>query len=62
MIKAMGSGRGNLADADLKEWSKTVKAVRERFPAVGTVVPGHGDVGGPKLLDYTIDLFKKKRK
>lgn len=62
MIKSVGSGRGNIADADLKEWSKTVKAVRERFPAVRTVVPGHGDVGGPELLDYTIDLFKKKKK
>lgn len=61
MIKAVGSGRGNLADADLKEWSKTVKAVRERFPAVRIVVPGHGSVGGPELLDYTIDLFRKKK-
>lgn len=57
MIKAEGAGKGNLADANEREWSNTVTKVKQSFPAVKKVVPGHGDAGGKELLDYTIKLF-----
>jgi metallo-beta-lactamase class B len=60
MIKTMGAGKGNLADANEADWSTTVKKVKAKFHDVETVVPGHGDWGGAELLDYTIELFSKK--
>jgi len=32
--------------------------VKEKYPKVKTVIPGHGQTGGIELLDYTINLFK----
>ncbi len=57
LIKALGSGKGNLADANVQQWSNTVKQVRDQFADVKIVIPGHGKYGGKELLDYTIDKF-----
>jgi metallo-beta-lactamase class B len=57
MVKALGAGYGNTADADLDEWPRTIERVRSTFPHAIIVVPGHGSEGGLDLLDYTIDLF-----
>ncbi|MCI5056581.1 MAG: subclass B1 metallo-beta-lactamase [Flavobacteriales bacterium] len=60
MIKSIGAGKGNLKDADVEEWPRTVRIVRSKFgdPQM-IVVPGHGNIGGADLLDYTIELFKE---
>ena len=58
LVKAVGSGRGYLGDADVPHWSDTVRRVREAFPEVELVVPGHGECGDSQLLDYTIELFR----
>ena len=50
------TGMGNVADASLADWATAVRKVRDRFPGVKTVVPGHGDFGGVELLDHTITL------
>lgn len=47
---------GNTADADVGHWADAVRAVRARFPDAGIVVPSHGQVGGPELLEHTIEL------
>ena len=60
LIKERGSGRGNLADANIIEWPKTVEKVRTHFKEAEIVVPGHGKYGGIELLDYTIELFKNE--
>lgn len=60
MIKEVGAGFGNLADANTKEWSKTVQKIKENIPNLTFVIPGHGKVGGVELLDYTIEKFKNK--
>ena len=59
MIKSFGAGEGNLADANVKKWSKTVQKVMEKYAVAKKVVPGHGDAGGTELFDYTIDLFRE---
>ena len=59
LIKELKAGKGYLGDANLKEWSATVERVNVKFPDVKIVVPGHGKYGTQKLLDYTIDLFRK---
>ena len=58
LIKEMGATKGFLGDANVKEWSATVEKVKKMFPKTQIVVPGHGNSGNQKLLDYTIELFK----
>ncbi len=58
LIKEMDASEGFLGDANIKEWSATVGKVKNAFPDVKIVVPGHGIAGDIKLLDYTISLFK----
>ena len=60
MVKSLKSGKGNLADASINKWSKTVKKVKKAFPNLEIVVPGHGVAGDIALLDYTIEMFKRK--
>jgi len=58
LIKEVGAGKGNLEEANVKEWSETVRKVKEKYPKVKKVIPGHGKSGGIELLDYTIHLFE----
>lgn len=57
LVKAMGAGKGNLEDADVAAWPETIRKVLEAFPEAEVVVPGHGEPGGPELLEYTWELF-----
>lgn len=59
LIKEINATKGNLADANENEWAKTVENVKSTYPDVQWVIPGHGQYGDKKLLDYTIELFKK---
>ncbi len=58
MIKSLKASKGNLSDANVAEWSKTVTMIKEAYPKIEIVIPGHGDFGNSDLLDYTISLFK----
>ena len=58
LIKEAGSGKGNLEEANVKEWSETVRKVRGKYPNVKKIIPGHGKLGGIELLDDTIHLFE----
>ncbi|MER0439313.1 subclass B1 metallo-beta-lactamase [Emticicia sp. W12TSBA100-4] len=58
LVKELKAGKGYLGDANLAEWSNTVEKVKNAYPNVAIVVPGHGEYGDQKLLDYTINLFK----
>lgn len=60
MVKSMGAGKGNLADANTKAWAYTVQKVKEAFSSVKVVIPGHGEPGGAELLDYTIEMFREE--
>lgn len=60
LIKSLGATKGNLADADVEHWSRTVNSLKERMPDSIIVVPGHGEIGHTELLDYTIKLFQKE--
>lgn len=59
LIKEVGAGKGNLADADLNAWANTVRRIKQTYPNIKYVVPGHGTVGGTELLEYTIKMFDK---
>lgn len=58
LIKETGAGKGYLGDANVAAWSGTVTKVKKEYPDVRIIVPGHGEYGNKKLLDYTIRLFK----
>ncbi|MBN2182796.1 MAG: subclass B1 metallo-beta-lactamase [Sedimentisphaerales bacterium] len=47
---------GNTAEAEVESWPKTLKLVKEAFPDVKIIVPGHGRPGGMELIDRTIEL------
>lgn len=59
LIKSIGSGKGNLEDANVEEWAQTARKIKLRYPEVEIVIPGHGKLGNSKLLDFTIELFSK---
>ena len=58
LIKELNAGKGYLGDANIANWSNTVEKVKMEYPNVKIVVPGHGEYGNRKLLDYTIELFR----
>lgn len=58
LIKEVGAGKGNLKDANTNDWPLTVAKLKEKYPDMEKVIPGHGKTGGPELLDYTIKLFR----
>lgn len=51
---------GYLGAADVKAWPESARNLR-RFE-VKTVVPGHGNWGGPELIDKTIEVAEKAAK
>lgn len=57
LVKEVHASKGFLGDAVTADWSRTVVNVKQAFPYVKWVVPGHGQVGNKALLDYTIQLF-----
>lgn len=59
IIKALGSGKGNVEEANVTAWPASVRNVKQMFPNAVIVIPGHGDYGNRSLLDYTIHLFEK---
>lgn len=59
LIKALSASKGNLADANLSEWSVTVRKLKQKYPETEMVIPGHGKTGNAELLDYTITLFEQ---
>ena len=58
LIKEIDASKGYLGDANVADWSGTVEKVKKEYPDVKIVIPGHGEYGNIKLLDYTINLFK----
>ena len=58
LVKAQGSGKGNLDEANPTQWPSTLRKLKKKYRRTKIVVPGHGDHGGWELLDYTIRLFE----
>ena len=57
LIKSLGSDSlGNTKDGDLRAYPGTVQRVRAGYPGAKIVVPGHGDWGGPELIEHTLKL------
>lgn len=55
---AESAGLGNLSDAEPDEWDETVRKLIAAYSSIGIVIPGHGNAGGPELLEHTIRLVE----
>ncbi|MBE9488947.1 MAG: subclass B1 metallo-beta-lactamase [Bacteroidetes bacterium] len=60
LIKGIGAGKGNLEDANINDWSKTVERVKTKYGNAEIIIPGHGKSEDQDLLNYTIKLFRKE--
>jgi len=49
---------GNVSDADVPNWPRSVAAVRGRYPGTRIVVPGHGAVSGPSAFRVTEEIVE----
>jgi len=54
------SGLGNIADANLSEWSSTIKKVMKKYPKPTYVIPGHFGWTNNKGLQHTLKLLNMK--
>ncbi len=61
LVKSVNAGKGNLEDANVIAWSKTIKKIKTENPDLKIVVPGHGKTGGTELLDFTMQLFENNK-
>ncbi|MFA8344270.1 MAG: MBL fold metallo-hydrolase, partial [Rhodothermaceae bacterium] len=60
MIKSAESKTlGFTGDANMKEWPNAVKKVKAKYGSAKLVIPHHGNWGGQKLIDHTLELFEK---
>ncbi|HRP02129.1 MAG TPA: subclass B1 metallo-beta-lactamase [Candidatus Kapabacteria bacterium] len=60
LVKEIGAKQGYLNDANVNEWANTVEKLKNNYPNVKFILPGHGKFGDSSLLDYTIKLFRIK--
>ena len=58
MVKALNASKGFIGDANTNEWSATIAKIKNAYPNLKIVIPGHGSSNGIELLDYTIQLFE----
>jgi len=54
-------GLGNLGDADVKAWKKSVQRVLNRYPHPAYVVPGHESWTDKNAVQHTRQLLKAAR-
>jgi metallo-beta-lactamase class B len=49
LIKELNAGKGYLGDANVTDWSNTVNKVKNAYPNVKVIVPGHGEYGNKNI-------------
>jgi metallo-beta-lactamase class B len=59
LVKELNAGKGNLEDANVNDWSETVTKLKQKYPDIEVIIPGHGISGDKALLDYTAQLFEQ---
>jgi metallo-beta-lactamase class B len=59
LVKSLDSNSlGNTKDGDLAAYPATLRKVQAAYPQAKIVIPGHGDWGGPELIDHTLTLCR----
>jgi metallo-beta-lactamase class B len=52
-------GLGYIGEANLSEWSKSVRRVMNQFGKARWVIPGHEEWTDTKALEHTLQLLTK---
>lgn len=52
---------GNLSDANMNEWSNSIKNVQRKFKNPKFVIPGHDGWASTKSLKHTLKLIKESK-
>lgn len=52
-------GLGNVADANIKEWTPTIKKVMKKYPKPKYVIPGHFGWSNKRALKHTLKLLRQ---
>ncbi len=61
LVKSLDSNSlGNTKDGDLAAYPSTLRKVQAAFPEAKIIVPGHGDWGGPELIEHTLRLCQER--
>jgi metallo-beta-lactamase class B len=59
LVKAAeATNLGNISEADLHAWPRTIERLKQELGHATIIVPGHGAPGGPELLDHTAKLLR----
>lgn len=53
---------GNIAEADLSQYSNSIQNILKKFGQPAYVIPGHQSWKNPKSMEHTIKLIKKQNK
>ncbi len=57
LLKSLDSkDKGSITDADLEQWSSSVRKLVDKYPDAEVVIPGHGQWGGLDILKHTEEL------
>jgi len=48
---------GNLSDANVFSWKKSLKNIDKKYPKPTIIIPGHQDWNSPHSLKYTMSLL-----
>lgn len=60
LVKSVATfGIGNIADANLNEWSNSIRRVMSQFGQARIVVPGHEEVSDSRALAHTLQVLAK---
>lgn len=58
MVKdANSKSLGNVSDANISEWPKTIDKLIKAYSTAKIVIPGHGNFGGTELFIHTKELL-----
>lgn len=59
---AEATGIGNLSDANIAEWPKSVKKVQKKFKNPKYILPGHDGWNSLESLNHTLKLIEENQK
>jgi metallo-beta-lactamase class B len=63
LVKSVDSpGLGNVADANVDAWDRSIRNVIRRYPKARHIIPGHFGWSSRRSLQHTLQLVRKARK
>ncbi len=61
LVKSLDSqSLGNTRDGDLAAYPATLRSLQSAYARAKIVIPGHGNWGGPELIEHTLRLCQEK--